>query len=116
MSAERRLLNVLISDTGMRLSEALGLVWENVCFDHQYRQMSLGPHPWRPLKTSGSKRLAALVSVQLGAIKSRLQQEISHCFFANPIQRNQVQWQLSLCCFEQVDEGIHREGVNHSFH
>jgi integrase len=30
MSNERRLLIALISDTGMRLSEALGLVWDDV--------------------------------------------------------------------------------------
>ena len=57
MADERRLLIALISDTGMRLSEALGLVWEDVCLDHQYPHVSLVPHPWRPLKTSGSKRL-----------------------------------------------------------
>ena len=32
---ERRLLLALISDTGMRLSEALGLVWGDVDLEHE---------------------------------------------------------------------------------
>ena len=70
LADERRLLIALISDTGMRLSEALGLVWKDVFLDHQYPHVSLVPHPWRPLKTSGSKRLVPLVGVSLEAIKT----------------------------------------------
>jgi integrase len=33
---ERRLLIALISDTGMRLSEALGLVWDDIHLEHEY--------------------------------------------------------------------------------
>ena len=32
---ERRLLVALISDTGMRLSEALGLIWKDLRLDHE---------------------------------------------------------------------------------
>ena len=39
---ERRLLVALLSDTGMRLSEAIGLVWDD---DHEYPHISLKPHP-----------------------------------------------------------------------
>ena len=42
---ERRLLITLISDTGMRLSEALGLVWTDIYLDHDYPHISLKPHP-----------------------------------------------------------------------
>ena len=66
---ERRLLVALLSDTGMRLSEAIGLVWEDIQLDHEYPHISLKPHPWRRLKTSGSKRLIPLVGASLEAIK-----------------------------------------------
>ncbi len=66
---ERRLLVALISDTGMRLSEALGLVWSDVKLDHKYPHISLIPHSWRPLKTVGSKRLIPLVGAAYEAIK-----------------------------------------------
>jgi len=66
---ERRLLIALISDTGMRLSEALGLVWGDVVLDHEYPHIDLKPHPWRRLKTSSSKRLIPLVGASLEAVK-----------------------------------------------
>lgn len=66
---ERRLLVALISDTGMRLSEALGLAWGDVRLDHKYPHINLVEHPWRQLKTSGSKRLVPLVGASLEAIK-----------------------------------------------
>jgi len=66
---ERRLLIALISDTGMRLSEALGLVWDDVKLNHQYPHIDLKPHPWRRLKTSSSKRLIPMVGASLEAVK-----------------------------------------------
>ena len=66
---ERRLLVALISDTGMRLSEALGLIWDDIYLDHEYPHISLTPHPWRPLKTAGSKRLIPLVGAASEAVK-----------------------------------------------
>jgi len=66
---ERRLLIALISDTGMRLSEAIGLVWDDIHLEHEFPHLDLKPHPWRRLKTSGSKRLIPLVGASLEAIK-----------------------------------------------
>ncbi len=66
---ERRLLIALISDTGMRLSEALGLVWDDINIENDVPHINLQPHPWRSLKTSSSKRLLPLVGVSFEAIK-----------------------------------------------
>ena len=77
---ERRLVIALISDTGMRLSEALGLVWGDVRLDHEYPHINLVEHPWRQLKTSGSKRLVPLVGASLEAIKVMHQQGFSSQF------------------------------------
>ena len=66
---ERRLLIALISDTGMRLSEAIGLVWDDIKLNHEYPHIDLKPHPWRRLKTSSSKRLIPLVGASLEAVK-----------------------------------------------
>jgi integrase len=77
---ERRLVIALISDTGMRLSEALGLVWGDVSLDHDYPHINLVEHPWRKLKTSGSKRLVPLVGASLEAIKVMHQQGFSTQF------------------------------------
>ena len=66
---ERRLLIALISDTGMRLSETVGLVWDDIKLNHEYPHIDLKPHPWRRLKTSSSKRLIPLVGASLEAVK-----------------------------------------------
>ncbi len=116
MADERRLLIALISDTGMRLSEALGLVWEDVCLDHQYPHVSLVPHPWRPLKTSGSKRLVPLVGVSLEAIKTTHRQGVSHPFlfksYTNEIKCNGNSASAAL---NKWMKGHTEKGVVHSF-
>ena len=78
---EKRLLIALLSDTGMRLSEALGLVWSDVNLDHEYPHICLKPHPWRPLKTSGSKRLIPLVGAAHEAIIIMHRQRVSQFLF-----------------------------------
>ena len=65
----------------MRLSEALGLVWNDVNLDHEYPYISLKPHPWRPLKTSGSKRLIPLVGVACEAVKIMHRQRVNQFLF-----------------------------------
>ena len=57
----------LISDTGMRLSEAAGLAIEDICLDHQVPHINLRPHPWRRLKTQQSERQIPLVGAALWA-------------------------------------------------
>ena len=74
---ERRLLIAFISDTGMRLSEALGLAWSDICVDHIYPHINLIAHPWRQLKNSGSKRLVPLVGAALQAIKTMHRQPLN---------------------------------------
>ena len=65
----------------MRLSEAPGLVWADINLDHKYPHVSLEPHPWRPLKTAGSKRLIPLVGASLEAIKIMHRQRTTQFLF-----------------------------------
>ena len=53
---ENRWLVALISDTGMRLSEAAGLHLSDFYLDEDIPYIDLKPQPWRSLKTKGSKR------------------------------------------------------------
>ena len=48
---EPRWLVALISDTGMRLSEAAGLAREDIVLDADIPHVIIRPHPWRRLKT-----------------------------------------------------------------
>lgn len=52
---EARWLMALISDTGMRLSEAVGLVKDDVILDFHTPHIRLREHPWRRLKTRNSE-------------------------------------------------------------
>ena len=64
---EARWLVSLISDTGMRLSEAAGLHIDDIKLDDEVPHIDLKPHPWRRLKTKGSQRQIPLVGASLWA-------------------------------------------------
>jgi integrase len=46
----------IVSETGARLAEIVGLAKADVKLDHPIPHIALKPHPWRPLKTPGSTR------------------------------------------------------------
>jgi len=64
-----RWLIALVSDTGMRLAEAVGLAIDDINLDHEYPHLVLQQHPWRPLKTATSERHVPLVGASLWAAR-----------------------------------------------
>ena len=50
-----RWLIALLSDTGMRLGEAVGLLKSDINLNSGIPHIRLIPHPWRRLKTTSSK-------------------------------------------------------------
>ena len=64
---ENRWLLALISDTGMRLSEAAGLHRDDIVLDADIPHINVRPHRWRRLKTKGSERTLPLVGASLWA-------------------------------------------------
>lgn len=73
LNDEPRWLIALINDTGMRLSEACGLLVSDIHLDTTTPYIDLVEHPWRRLKTEPSKRQIPLVGFSLWAAK-----QISH--------------------------------------
>ena len=67
MDDEARWAVALVSDTGLRLSEALGLVKDDVILDGPVPHLVVRSHPWRRLKTSASARKVPLVGAALWA-------------------------------------------------
>jgi integrase len=57
---ELRWLLLLLSDSGMRLSEALGLSKDDINLNNPISYIRLIPHPWRRLKTRASERYIPL--------------------------------------------------------
>jgi integrase len=78
---EPRWLIALISDTGMRLSEAAGLIKEDINLDDDHPHLNLKPHPWRPLKTRGSARIVPLVGMSLWAVQRAIEASSSNHLF-----------------------------------
>ncbi|MFL2918636.1 MAG: DUF6538 domain-containing protein [Thalassobaculaceae bacterium] len=69
MDDDLRWLIALLSDTGMRLGEAVGLLKSDIILDTDAPHLNLTPHPWRRLKTSGSERKIPLVGASLWSAK-----------------------------------------------
>ena len=67
MNDDMRWLVALLSDTGMRLGEAVGLSVEDVHLNDETPLINITPHPWRRLKTKGSERCVPLVGEALWA-------------------------------------------------
>ena len=70
---EKRWLVSLISDTGMRLAEAVGLLTSDIKLEEEIPYIKLRRHPWRSLKTKGSERDIPLVGASLWAAKRVLE-------------------------------------------
>ena len=72
---EKRWLIALISDTGMRLSEAAGLLKEDLKVNQNIPYIDIKPHPWRSLKTKSSIRKVPLVGASLWSAKRILESD-----------------------------------------
>jgi integrase len=86
-----RWLIALISDTGMRLAEASGLLKADIQLDHDIPHISLKPHAWRQLKTANSERVIPLVGASLWAaqrIIERTDTEFAFPRFTNATRCN----------------------------
>ena len=77
---ENRWLLALISDTGMRLSEAAELSLDDIVLDVDVPHIKVVAHPWRRVKTKGSERLVPLVGASLWAAKRIQQYDSSYAF------------------------------------
>ncbi len=67
MDDDLRWLIALISDSGMRLAEAAGLLKTDILLHCEIPHICLRPHAWRQLKTANSRRLIPLVGASLWA-------------------------------------------------
>ena len=68
-----RWLIALLSNTGMRLGEGVGLLKSDINLNSDIPHINLIPHPWRRLKTKSSQRCIPLVGESLWACKRILE-------------------------------------------
>jgi integrase len=67
MDDDLRWLIALLSDSGMRLAEAVGLLVTDIKLDSPTPHVLIQQHKWRPLKTASSQRTVPLVGASLWA-------------------------------------------------
>ncbi|NRP10770.1 MULTISPECIES: tyrosine-type recombinase/integrase [unclassified Marinobacterium] len=79
---DMRHLIALISDTGMRLAEAVGLEKTDIILNNEMPHLIIQTHPHRSLKTASSQRVVPLVGYSLWAAKRILQTNLcsKYCF------------------------------------
>ena len=75
-----RWLVALISDTGMRLAEAAGLLVSDIKLNAHIPHIALRKHPWRSLKTRGSERDIPLVGMSLWAARRIVENQQDFAF------------------------------------
>ena len=68
-----RWLIAILSETGMRLGEGVGLLKSDINLNCKTPHIKLVPHPWRRLKTKGSQRCIPLVGASLWACERILE-------------------------------------------
>jgi len=86
---ENRWLLALISDTGMRLSEAVGLHIDDLNINQNIPYIDLKPHAWRSLKTAGSQRKIPLLGASFWAA-NKIKQNGTGYAFSRYIKHNEV--------------------------
>ena len=77
---EPRWLIALISDTGMRLVEAAGLLSKDIVLDTVIPHINLREHTWRSLKTSSGRRKIPLVGASFRAATRIKEQNTTFAF------------------------------------
>ena len=117
---ELRWLVALVSDTGMRLAEGAGLLKSDIILSANIPHISLKPHRWRPLKTSGSQRDIPLVGGSLWAAH-RLSEAFPESLFAFPrynkkdvTNSNSASAALNKWLRQYISEGCTMHSFRHS--
>ncbi len=105
----------LLMDTGMRLSEALGLARTDVFLDHEHPHLLIRPHPWRRLKTSASERTVPLVGMALWSAQRAIVGSRSEFMFPRYIRgRETLSNSASAALNKWLKSNVHDQIVVHS--
>ena len=116
-----RWLIALLSDTGMRLGEGVGLLKSDINLNCEIPHIRLIPHPWRRLKTKGSHRCIPLVGASLWACE-RILEHNNDSIYAFPrytsvsiCNANSASAALNKWMKEKLSDSYVIHGFRHSF-
>lgn len=110
----------LISDTGLRLSEACGLTIDDVELEGPTPHLRIRSHPWRRLKTASSERLVPLVGSSLWAAGRAVTLAKGQFLFpqycsVQGVKANSASGALNKWLRPRVPEGCVIHSLRHSF-
>ena len=115
-----RWLIALIFDTGMRLSEAVGLMLEDIHLDENIPYIEIKPHTHRRLKTVSSKRIIPLTGLSLWSAKRLTKANLGLYCFPRYVKENKCNSNSASASINKwiktvagPDDVIH--GLRHSF-
>ena len=118
---ELRWLVALLSDSGMRLGEGVGLLKSDINIYCKIPHINLIPHPWRRLKTKSSQRCIPLIGASLWASK-RILETNNDSIYAFPrytsvdnCNANSASAALNKWLKEQLTESFVVHGLRHGF-
>jgi len=116
---ELRWIVSLISDTGMRLAEAIGLKADDIVLDGDIPHILIRPNEKRRLKTKQSERLVPLVGMSLwGATQALKNQPTGYLFSrynkTDQSNSNSASAALNKWMREYVDKGVVMHSFRHS--
>jgi len=117
---EARWLLALISDTGMRLSEALGLARKDIKLSEHIPHIIIQHHPWRRLKTIRSNRKVPLIGSALWAAQRLKAQPYNNFAFPSfcdgqVIKSNSVSARLNKWLKHKISDEYVIHSLRHSF-
>ena len=117
---EPRWLIALAQDTGLRLSEALGLTTSDVVLDAAEPHIIVQPHPWRRLKTDSSTRVVPLVGCSLWAAECALEATTSTFMFpryckATGVRSNSASATVNKWLKTNINELLVVHSLRHAF-
>ena len=115
-----RWLIALISDTGLRLSEACGLVIDDVSLEGANPHLKVRSHPWRRLKTASSERLVPLVGASRWAVSRAVASAEGQFVFpqycsSDGVKANSASEALNKWLRTRVPEGCVIHSFRHSY-
>lgn len=110
----------LISDTGMRLSEAAGLIKADIDMTCEIPHVIIRPHPWRTFETIDSERVIPLFGMSKWSAERAIKYSKSDCLFArycdnNLVKANSASAALNKSLKANVNKMVVVHSLKHAF-
>ena len=117
---DQRWLLALILDTGMRLSEAVGLLWDDIVLSGDVPHVHVRPNAIRRLKTASSERVVPLTGNSLWAVQRAREHRNAKSVFSRYVSdghlnANSASAALNKWLQNTVNEALVVHSLRHAF-